>query len=72
MELGGNVWMLDRDNDKDGPWTLVRKKAPKKAGSTEEGNRKYTLERERPLLEFGRDGESTANKKTIRRGFRGG
>ena len=41
MELGGNVWMLDRDRD--GPWKLVEKKASKRerpllTASKEDGN----------------------------------
>ena len=28
MELGGNVWMLDRDQN--GPWKIVQKKTSKK------------------------------------------
>ena len=39
MELGGNVWMLDRDQD--GPWKLIERRASRKAGINN---------RERPLL----------------------
>ena len=81
MELGGSVWMLDRD--KDGPWTLVKRKAPKKAESTSERQRKYALERERserqrkyaperegPLFAVGReDGNMTSRKVTHKRKY---
>ena len=66
MELGGSVWMLDRDND--GPWTLVSRKVPRKTESIVEKRRKYALERERPLLEVGREGENVTSKKTTRKG----
>ena len=37
MDLGGNVWALDRDRD--GPWKIVERKAPKKASNIKTSNR---------------------------------
>ena len=60
MELGGNVWMLDRDQD--GPWKIVEKKASKKAGIISE---KYVKEQmEKPLLTASRE-DGNITSKTV-------
>ena len=54
MELGGSVWMLDRDQD--GPWKMVEKKASKKASTTSG--------MERPLLTASRESENIIRRTT--------
>ena len=66
MELGGNVWMLDRDRD--GPWKLVERKASKGAGIISERPRKHVTERERPLLTASREDGNIINKKVTHNG----
>ena len=66
MELGGSVWMLDRDED--GPWTTVRRRITKKTENREERRRKHAPERERSLLEVSRENENTSGMKEKRKG----
>ena len=68
MELGGSVWMLDKENGNDGPWTLVSRKARKKTESAEERQRKYAMAREMPLPEFSREDESMNSGKKVHKG----
>ena len=63
MELGGNVWMLDRDQD--GPWKLVEKKASKKTGII---SKKYAPEQEKPLLTANREDGNITSKKISHNG----
>ena len=66
MERGGNVWMLEWD--KDGPWTMVSRKAPRKTESIAERRRKYALARDGALFSVGREDENTPRKKATRKG----
>ena len=54
MELGGSVWMLDRDRE--GPWKMVEKKASKKTSTTSGV--------ERPLLTASRESENIIRRTT--------
>ena len=47
---------------------MVNKRVPRRTESIEEKRRKYALEQERPLLEFGRESENAISKKITRRG----
>ena len=66
MELGGNVWMLDRDRD--GPWKLVERKASKKAGIIKEQSGRYAPEQEKPLLTASREDGNITSKKITHNG----